>query len=631
LDDARRRTARYVLASEFRADLVCDPPEVLQMIPIPATKDQRAMIFDVAQKFRRRHPEVYVAVADAIQDEFSLAAQGVSPAELGRVDTFRFEEQRLLDYTAERIAGGFFREALRIVDDRRMNFWSEHDFRRQEQWRVHELMAELGEAVGEVTKQLPSVSQKVEDWVRGYTAPEGWYRVDLLHRRLESAYAAMSQEIPREQALARVSNDYHELLGKMTRGFIGALQQAAWTVPGFLRQTDIQADLAAGPGEVTAWFLVDALRYEMGVELARQLDEADQLRLAPAIAAIPTITPIGMAALLPGSDAGFSVGEHGGKLAVRSGDDLVTDPAGRRRVWKSRVPGVVDLELGRVLSLKPSELRGRIERASAIVVRSQEIDALGEGISTLLARQVIDTAIGNVSRAVKRLASVGISRFVIAADHGHLFTEARDPSQRIESPGGETIELHRRCWIGRGGSNPAGTVRVSGSQLGYESDLDFVFPAGDSVLKAGGDLAYHHGGVSLQELIVPVLSVRMPVVAKPEDPAVRVTVSSTPERITSRLVRVDLMIDKGLFTEAAVVVQPVLLSKGAHVGHATIVLDGQLDEKNHHVGLTPGKLCSVGLQLLREDIDSVQVVILDPTTDGVLAQTKPIPVKLGIR
>ena len=49
---------------------------------------------------------------------------------------------------------------------------------------------------------------------------------------------------------------------------------------------------------------------------------------------------------------------------------------------------------------------------------------------------------------------------------------------RIDAPGGATVELHRRCWIGRGGATPPATVRVAASSLGNDSDLDFVFPDG---------------------------------------------------------------------------------------------------------------------------------------------------------
>ena len=249
----------------------------------------------------------------------------------------------------------------------------------------------------------------------------------------------------------------------------------------------------------------------------------------------------------------------------------------------------------------------------------------------MLARQLIDTAIANIARAIKRLAGLGIARFVVAADHGHLFGEERDESQRIDPPGGETVELHRRCWIGRGGSNPAATVRVHGAQLGYDTDLDFVFPAGDGVFKAGGDLSYYHGGLSLQELIVPVLCVRMAVAGAKDDEADwKVTLTGVPERIASRIVRVDIQVQKGFFNSGQAVVRPVLLHQGTQVGHATIALDAQLDAATHRLTVEVGKTCTVGLQLLREDVSSVKVVVLDPNSDRILIETKDIPVKLGM-
>jgi hypothetical protein len=194
------------------------------------------------------------------------------------------------------------------------------------------------------------------------------------------------------------------------------------------------------------------------------------------------------------------------------------------------------------------------------------------------------------------------------------------------------VELHRRCWIGRGGSNPPATVRVHGAQLGYDTDLDFVFPSGDGVFKAGGDLSYHHGGLSLQELIVPVLCVRMTAAAVRNDEADwKVALTGLPERIGSRIVRVDIQVQKkDLFGDGKAVVRPVLLYQGTQVGHASIALDAALDAATHRLTVDVGKTCTVGLQLLREDVPNVRVVILDPNSDRILIESKDIPVKLGI-
>ena len=87
------------------------------------------------------------------------------------------------------------------------------------------------------------------------------------------------------------------------------------------------------------------------------------------------------------------------------------------------------------------------------MVRSQEIDALGENVDELTARSAMDSVIGNVARAIRKLAKAGIESFVITADHGHQFSIRKDDDMKIDNPGGDTVELHRRCWIGHGGSD----------------------------------------------------------------------------------------------------------------------------------------------------------------------------------
>src|SRR5947207_2528055 len=101
-----------------------------------------------------------------------------------------------------------------------------------------------------------------------------------------------------------------------------------------------------------------------------------------------------------------------------------------------------------------SEVRSGKSRASSVrrrsIQRSFESDAAGEGGFAPGARQAMDTILSNLARAVRRLAVAGIKNFVITADHGHLFSVEKDDSMKIDAPGGDEVELHRRCWIGRG-------------------------------------------------------------------------------------------------------------------------------------------------------------------------------------
>ncbi|MCP3372775.1 PglZ domain-containing protein [Bradyrhizobium cajani] len=254
---------------------------------------------------------------------------------------------------------------------------------------------------------------------------------------------------------------------------------------------------------------------------------ASEVQMHPALAALPSITPVGMAALLPGASATFSVVSNKDKLGASIDGTFLPDLSARQKFLKSHIPDLVDLTLDEVISMSTKALQKKIGNSKVIIIRSTEIDAAGENATTTTyARRLMDNVVEDLARCLGRPAAIGVGEAVVAADHGHLFFAAdRDPSMRLDTPGGDAIDLHRRCWVGRGGATPAGSVRVPGAKLGYATDLDFAFPASTSVFKSGGDLCYHHGGTSLQEMIIPVIAVKLKVdgSAKAEKDAVILT------------------------------------------------------------------------------------------------------------
>ncbi len=630
LDEARTKTLRYVLVGEFRDDFEGEPPTVTAMIPMPQTKEHTKYIQDVAQALRQRHGKAYVEIADQVEADLGFTKDAMPPELLGKIDTFRFEEAALLHYVGQLICDRQFDKARVIVRDHRRSFWTDRKLRRQNQWEACRLMTELGSLAQAVHDALPSKTASPMTWIQAYTAEDGWYRLDWVQRNMEALIASMTEEPESEDALNQVRSDYEQTLQEMTTGITEALHQANWSIPEALCQTQVYPGLVKGKGGAVAYILVDSMRYEMGVELRDQLKDADELKLEAAVAAIPTITSIGMAALLPGASASFSVTEDGGKLAAEIDGSKLSGLPSRLKFFKSRVPGVVEMELGKLLGMTKRMAEKKVGDAPLVVIRSQDIDAFGEIGCNHVARQVMDTAIGNVARAVRKLADLGIENFVICADHGHLFTSAMDESMRIESPGGEKVELHRRCWAGRGGVTPKGTIRVSGAELGYGANFDFVFPTGIAVFKAGGDLAYHHGGLSLQELLVPVLTVRMVRHEKEPVAEMAIKLGELPEILSNRTLGITISLSSSLFGNEPVVVRPVLLHGGIQVGEAGMAMDAEFDQRTRCVKLEPGKTATVAMLLQNEDCDKIRVVVQDPTTDVVLAQSKDISVKLGI-
>lgn len=633
LPKLRSIVLRYVLAGEFRADLRCPPPASLDAILAPKTKDAEGAVREIARRLRGSFANVYPDIADRVETELGLAGAPVPAEALGSIDTFRFEERALLAYCTALVADRRFDEALAIIAERERSFWLDRDVGRKAQWEACRRMAELGRVASSVRASVAAAGVNASAWAEAYTARDGWHRMDQAQRRLESWVATLDDE-PDERALGVVRRVYDDVCNAMAEGFTRALLKANWTMPSGLHQTHIYRDLVADRPKPVAYFLVDAMRFEMGLELAERLPGDAEVSVRPAVAALPSITPIGMAALQPGASASFSVVEQGGRLGASIDDTFLPDRTARARFAAARVPQLVDLSLDELLSLQPSKLTKKLEGAQIVVVRSQEIDRIGEAGLSLHARQVMDTVIDNLARAIKKLAAARVEHAVVAADHGHLFFAAeRDESMRTDAPGGDEVELHRRCWVGRGGTTPPGCVRVAAAALGYASDLDFVFPVGSGVFRAGGDLAYHHGGLSLQELIVPVLTVRLKARGGAARSVGPVTVSGMPDAVTNRIFTVTLQLggpDLSLFPNA-MLVRPLLVSAGKEVGTAGMAIDGDLDRATGCVTLQPGKPVTVAFLLHDESVGSLRAVVQDPATDAELYRSPAdIPVRLGI-
>jgi hypothetical protein len=624
----RAIVTRYVLANEFLYDYSGAALPTLAALPRPKTKAGEVAVRDLAQRLRTAFPAQYVIIADNLEGQLHLSSIGIAAKHLGSIDTFGFEERALLKYCGELIADRRFSEALKIIADREHSFWVDREIARKTHWDAYQYMAELGALAVDVRAAVKGASADARTWVEAYV--RDWHRLDLAHRRLESRVRSLEED-PDERSIAIVRREYEDVCHAMAVGFAQALEKAHWTVPGVLHQTHVFSDVVSSQPKPVAYFLVDAMRFEMGAELASTLPKISEVSLRPAVTALPSITPIGMAALLPGASSSFNLADHKGTLGAKIDDGVLVDLTARKKHALARIPNSVDMTLEDLLTLSKGKLEKKIEGAQVIIVRSQDIDQVGES-GLYHARQVMDSVIGNLARAISKLAKVGVERAVVSADHGHLFASDRDESMRIDAPGGATLDLHRRCWIGRGGTTPSGCIRVSAATLGYASDLDLVFPVGCGVFKAGGDLAFHHGGPSLQEMIVPVITVFARVVSEQRADSV-VSVVNVPTAITNRIFTVTIRsggTNLAMFAEQKVL-RPVLIAGDKQVGAVCTVVDGSFDALTGSVTVPANGAITVAFLLSDDTPSSLRIAIQDPATDAELYRSPAdIRVRLGV-
>jgi hypothetical protein len=168
---------------------------------------------------------------------------------------------------------------------------------------------------------------------------------------------------------------------------------------------------------------------------------------------------------------------------------------------------VVDAKLEDLLPSPKKRVRQGVAEADLILITSQEIDALCEGDNVPLARRTMDEMLHELRRAFRILRNLGVRTIVVAADHGHLFGDELGGDMKIDPPGGTTVDLHRRVWVGRGGAADPSYLRARLADFDLASDLEIAVPWNFAGFKVkGGARAYFHGGMSPQELIVPVMT-----------------------------------------------------------------------------------------------------------------------------
>ncbi|MCL4487044.1 MAG: PglZ domain-containing protein [Chloroflexi bacterium] len=515
----RARLRKHLLLTEFRQSLSGAPPESLATVRVPASPQ---IVGDCAQlvriwRNRRDLQDSYIEAAERVQDDFG---QGMLPRDwetLRNVETFPSADHRLQDIVAAALAQQPTDELIALAEKHQAGLWSQYDPDLLVRWS---LIAAAGRLLRE-TERIRAVLKKTPpanalEYVERYGLGDApWCQMDTEHRLLErwatktdldseGAHASI------EQLLAHARQEYSTVVDSLARKFVRAYADAKFDLGGVTRQNEIFARFvgSASDSPKTAYFMVDALRYEMARDLVAALAKDWQAELNFALALPPTITPVGMGALLPGAERGITLEDAGGgKLGVIIEGRLLKERKERVKWISEKVQGVADLKLEDIVPAKAAT-KDKIRNAKFVVVTSQEIDALGEGDAITQAREFMDNVLEKLGRAFRVLADLGVSRIIVTADHGYIFAEELAADATFQAPGGQTADLHRRVWVGRGGQVLDDVLRVSASLFNLGSDLDIASPVGLACFSAGGGRAFLHGGMSLQEIVIPVIAVQ---------------------------------------------------------------------------------------------------------------------------
>jgi uncharacterized protein (TIGR02687 family) len=454
------------------------------------------------------------------------------------------------------------REVADVVYRRRESLW------RAKYAKLYDAIQSASELLTAVAG-LPNAITSADMGLERYQSD--WFHIDQHYRWFTHAYQTAEFQKPLEALKGEVDKQY---ANKYLYDFGGCWQQALEPT-GQWKSTSLEPQAKfftrhvapiVKDGRTKAVVIIsDGMRYEIAHQLASMIRSEDRFEaaLSAVLGALPTYTQLGMAALLPHS----SLELDPSALPVLADGKPTNGTSNRDKILQA-VKGHA-ISAAAVLAMPGDELRELYKQHQIFYVYHDRIDAAGDEAST--ERTVFEAAeetLRELLFLVKKWTNANATNILLTADHGFLYQDI--PLEKAyyvsESPQGDAVtKINRRYVLGLSLKPSPSFMTFTSAQVGLAGDIDIQIPKSiHRIPRPGAGTRYVHGGASLQEIVVPVVTVNK----KRKSDIRRVNVDLMPEtdKITTGQLAVRLLQREPVADK----IQPRQVRLGLYVGDTLI-------------------------------------------------------------
>ncbi len=250
----------------------------------------------------------------------------------------------------------------------------------------------------------------------------------------------------------------------------------------------------------------DAMRYEVAATMAEQLQRETQSKVSISSmqSIFPSITKFGMAALLPHKE--LTVELRSDNLTVLA-DGQPTASGYREKVLKKEDLASVALKYNDIIAMKRAERSALVKGMNVVYIYHDTIDEASHTSDTAVF-SACDKTISELKNLVRIIVNeFGGTNILITADHGFLYTYSPlNENDKVDSSSfkGMDVEYGRRYAIVKKGTKPDYLMPVK--FLNGNTEFEGFAPRESIRIKMnGGGMNFVHGGISLQEMVVPLI------------------------------------------------------------------------------------------------------------------------------
>ena len=501
-----------------------------------------AKVFLKRWKDSKAHRDSYERWSRAMEGQLRIREQleeGDGKVSLGDSDTFEIFDK----FTLHRLCDSFLRgtpavELRGVIQQRRASFWLH---KHEPGYAAVENAVEMRELLDSADLAMDSLA---DGWVRYVNS---WWRIDSAYRRCVANLRRYGQVQVMEGVSRWVEKTYvnNFLLPVADRWSDLIRPLEAWNTPGAPPQHrffDLYVRPFVARGQKVFVVISDALRYEAAMEFAERLRSASRWTAQTEVlfGELPTYTQLGMASLLPSGNRAVDPATSSVTVDGRSatGTDNRTEILRRGSGVSARAIQAEEfLEMN-----SKTDGRALTRDHEVIYIFHNLIDKLGDDLKTeARTSEGVEQAFAELEDIIRKIANVNGSNMLLTADHGFLFQQddVADDDMTPLPAAREWLYRSRRFALGRD-ITPSPAVKIFRSaDLGLGGDWSAAFPLslGRFPLQASGK-RFVHGGVTLQEIAVPVVKIHK---ARTDDTGyVEVDLLKVPTKITTGQVAISV-------------------------------------------------------------------------------------------
>ncbi|MGN9166198.1 BREX-1 system phosphatase PglZ type A [Tissierellaceae bacterium HCP3S3_D8] len=454
-------------------------------------------------------------------------------------DTFKdFDDEiitKLITSLVENV--GEYEKYRKIINKRRTSHWfsqlsNEYD-------AIYYAM-EILRLEKELEKNIKGAT--TYEMVDNYT--KSYYLFDTFYRKFYISYDRIDDKEKFYKLMEVVENTYTnwylEELSIKWSGLVEDELKNDIRISGLTKQQEFYETYIAShmrKDERVFVIISDALRYEAAKEFSDIInrDRQGKSEIFFMQGVIPSYTKLGMASLLPHK-----------KIEISDNGDIVVDginssgTINRGKILFNHINESVAIQYNDVKDMKRSGYKETFGGKRLIYIYHDVIDAIGDKASTERdVFEAVEKTIDDLNNLIKSLVNnVSATNIYITADHGFIYR--RSPLQefdKMDKLGVKAIDKGRRYILTEENSEEQGILSLSMKYLlGEGTSLNAVIPKGVTRFKIqGAGDNYVHGGVALQEIMIPVIKYKNIRKEEFKSSKVEVKLTNISRKITNRI------------------------------------------------------------------------------------------------